>query len=86
MNDSRIEEAILLAAGERWTKVAMVIGRVADSMGTDLPTGDEGYELISEHIEALVSAGRLQAQGNTKNWRFSEIRRSDSKTPRPGHE
>jgi hypothetical protein len=82
MNTSRIEDAIIFAVGDHWTKVAMVIAKVADAMGGDLPSEDEGGEVISEHIEALVRAGRLEAQGNTKNWRFSEVRRSASKTPR----
>jgi catechol 2,3-dioxygenase-like lactoylglutathione lyase family enzyme len=51
-----------------------VIAKVADAMGTELPNGDERYELISDRIEVLVRAGRLEAQGNTKNWRFSEVR------------
>lgn len=84
MNTSRIEEAILSTVGERWKKVAAVIGNVSDAMGTELPTGDERYELISDRIEVLVRAGRLEAQGNTKVWRFSEVRRSDSKTPAIG--
>ena len=84
MNTSRIEEVILSAVGDRWTKVAMVIGRVADAMGTELPTGDEGYEQVSNHIEVLVRAGHLEAQRDTKNWRFSEVRRLDSKAPRTG--
>jgi hypothetical protein len=50
-------------------------------MGKDLPSGDEECEVISEHIEVLIRAGRLEARGNTKNWRFSEVRRLDSKTP-----
>lgn len=29
--------------------------------------------MVSEHIEALVQSGRLEAQGNTKNWRISSI-------------
>ena len=70
MNTSRIEEAVLSAVGARWKKVAMVIGKVSNAMGTELPTGDERYELISDRIEVLVRAGRLQAQGNTRNWRF----------------
>jgi hypothetical protein len=84
MNTSRIEEAILSAVGDPWTKVAMVISKAADALGTELPTGDEGYELISDRIDVLVRAGRLEAQGNTKNWRFSEVRRFDSKTSRAG--
>ena len=76
MNATGIKSAILLVVGDRWMKVAMVIAKVLDTAGTDLPTGDEGCELVSGHIERLVSTGRLEAQGNTKNWRFSEIRRS----------
>ncbi len=79
MNAPRIEEAILSAVGDRWTKVARVIAKVVDAMGSDLPTGDEGCQIVSERIEALVQSGRLEAQGNTKNWRFSEVRQLHSR-------
>jgi Protein of unknown function len=75
MTTSRIDEAILAAVEEHWTKVAMVIARVADNLGGDLPPGDEGCQVISRRIEGLVRNGLLLAQGNIKNWRFSEIRR-----------
>jgi hypothetical protein len=52
----------------------MVIARVVDGMSRELPSGDEGYEVISRRIEALVRHGRLAARGDTKNWRFSEVR------------
>ena len=52
----------------------MVIARVVDAMSHDLPPGDESYEVISGRVEALVHEGRLAAQGDTKNWRFSEVR------------
>ena len=74
MNTSQIDSVILSVVGEHWTKVAMVIARVANAMGHDLPPGDEGYEEISRRIEALVDDGRLAAQGNIKNWRSSEVR------------
>jgi hypothetical protein len=51
----------------------MVIA-VVDAMSHGLPPGDEGYEVISRRIEALVHDGRLAAHGDTKNWRFSEVR------------
>jgi hypothetical protein len=73
MNMSEIDSAILQAVGERWTKIAMVIARVVDAVRHDLPE-HEGYEIISRRIEALVHDGRLLAQGDTKNWRFSEVR------------
>jgi hypothetical protein len=44
MNISRIEEAILSAVEERWKKVAMVIGKVSDAMGIELPTGDDAVK------------------------------------------
>ena len=74
MNTWEIDSVILSKIGEHWTKTAMLIASVADAMSRDLPPGDEGYELISRRIEALVHDGRLTAQGDTKNWRFSEIR------------
>lgn len=52
----------------------MVIARVAGAMSHCLPPGDEGYEVIARRIEVLVHDGRLVAQGDTKNWRFSEVR------------
>jgi hypothetical protein len=76
MSDDAIDDAILLSTvNGRWTKVAMVISRVANAMGKDLPEGDDGYEQVARHIEVLVSEGRLVAAGNVKNWRFSEVRR-----------
>ena len=73
MNTSELDSAILEAVGERWTKIAMAIARVVDAVRHDLPE-HEGYEIISRRIEALVHDGRLLARGDTKNWRFSEVR------------
>jgi hypothetical protein len=80
MNAPQVDEAILSAVGDRWTKVAKIIAEVVDAMGGGLPSGDEGCEMVSEHIKALVQSGRLAAQGDTKNWRFSEVRQLH---PRP---
>jgi uncharacterized protein DUF3658 len=74
MNWAQIDSAILSVVGEHWTKVAMVIARAADAMSGDLSAGDQGYEVISRRIEVLVHDGHLAAQGDTKNWRFSEVR------------
>jgi hypothetical protein len=52
-------------------KVAMVIAKVVDAMSSDLPTGDQAWELVSEHIEVIVKTDRLGAQGDTKNWRLA---------------
>jgi hypothetical protein len=75
VSDLQIDEAILSVTVTSWRKVAFVIIKVADTMGSDLPEGDTGYNLIAKHIESLVRGGRLLAQGNIKNWRRSEVRK-----------
>jgi hypothetical protein len=74
MDTAQIDAQVLSVVKNRWTKVAMVIVKVAASLNPDSSLSDEHCELISSRIEALVKDGRLLAQGNTKNWRFSEVR------------
>lgn len=77
MNDEVIDEAILSVLSEvpgHWRKVAMVVSKVATVMGDRLAHGDAGYETVARRIESLVAEGRLLARGDTKNWRFSEVR------------
>jgi hypothetical protein len=37
-------------------------------------TTDEDYDAIAARITALVSSGKLEAQGDLANWRHSEVR------------
>ena len=79
MSETAIEQAILSVLSTysgHWKKVAFVIGRVAESMGGDLPDGEDGYQLIAQRIEALVAKGELVVQGDIKRWRYSEVRRA----------
>ena len=71
----QIDEVILSIAEASWRKVAFVIGRVVFTMGSDLPEGDAGYNLVAKRIEVLVGDGRLLAQGDIKTWRYSEVRK-----------
>jgi Protein of unknown function len=73
LRDLKIDEVILSVAEATWRKVASVIIKVADRMGSDLPEGDAGYNLIASRIEILVRDGHLLAQGDIKNWRHSEV-------------
>ena len=75
MNVRNVEEVILSAAGPSWTKVAMVLARVAKAMGGDF-VEDGRWETISTRIQELVKNGQLEARGDTTNWRGSEIRRA----------
>jgi hypothetical protein len=74
MTPSKIDEAVLGVAEERWQKVAMMIIRAAEKLGSELPEGDAGYELVGQRIVALVEDGRLVSQGDISRWRHSEVR------------
>lgn len=69
---TQIDEAILAVVLEQWRKVAMIIAKASDKLGID---GDDGYNLIAKRIEALVLNGCLEAQGDVRKWRYSEIRK-----------
>jgi len=75
LSDLQIDEVILSVSQTSWRKVASVIIKVADTMGSDLPEGDAGYKLVAKRIEFLVRGGRLLAQGDIKKWRHSEVRK-----------
>jgi len=75
LSDRQIDEIILSVTEASWRKVAVVIIKVADKMGSDLPEGDAGYNLVATRIESLVRGGRLLAQGDIEKWRHSEVRK-----------
>jgi proteasome lid subunit RPN8/RPN11 len=70
-----IDKAVLAFVGPRWMKIAMVIATVSKETSGDVAQAADSLQEIAIRIEALVSDGRLVAQGDTKNWRFSEVRR-----------
>jgi hypothetical protein len=75
--DTQIDDAViafLATTNGHWRKVAMVFARVTEALGAELPEGQDGHELFDRRIEALVSGGRLVAQGDIKLWRHSEVK------------
>lgn len=72
--DSQIDDLILSVIPTSWVKVAFVIGRVDIELRNSLRK-DIGLDSIAERIEALIKEGRLEAQGNVKKWRYSEVRK-----------
>ncbi len=73
---AQIDELILRFATERWKKVAMV---TADVMfETDPDMSDISDIEVAERVKLLVEQGRLHAQGDLSNVRFSEIRLPES--------
>ncbi len=74
MSSPEIDSAVLAVTEAHWSKVSMVILKTAERLGRDLPEGDAGYSMIAARIAALVSTGRLAAQGDISRWRHSEVR------------
>jgi hypothetical protein len=75
LSELRIDEVILSITEASWRKVAFVIIKAAETLGSDLTEGDAGYNLVAKRIEILVRDGRLLAQGDIKKWRHSEVRK-----------
>jgi hypothetical protein len=70
----KIDDAILAVAQPSWRKVAMIIVKAAERLGSVLPEGEDGYRLVARRIKALVRDGHLVAQGDVSKWRYSEVR------------
>ena len=67
-----IDDAIAKATQPRWLKVARV---VSDAMKAGGYLGEEPeFELHVRRVIVLVEAGLLEAQGNLRRPRFSEVR------------
>jgi 16S rRNA (adenine1518-N6/adenine1519-N6)-dimethyltransferase len=64
-----LDRRIIAAATEQWKKQGRLLTEVRTEDGPDL-------YLISARIHALVKAGILEAQGDLRLWRFSDVRRS----------
>jgi hypothetical protein len=73
LGDRQLDEVILSIPDAAWRKVAVVIIKVADAIGSEVPEADAGYNLVATRIEVLVRGGRLLAQGDITKWRDSEI-------------
>ena len=67
--DSSLDELILSNCKEHWQKVAMIIARTASASASE-----SDCARVGGRIEQLVVEGRLEGQGNLKEWRHSEVR------------
>jgi hypothetical protein len=74
MDDAQVDEAILSSAGEHWQKVAKIIVISTKALGVELQEGNIEVDRIADRIKILVIQRRLEAQGDLKKWRHSEVR------------
>ncbi len=64
-----LDDLILRAASFRWQKVAMIVGTILMARRGLTDTA------VAERVKALVQHGRLEAQGDPIDMRFSEVRK-----------
>ena len=65
------DEMLLALATTRWQKAARVIGQIMTAVSEDDWPGDA---FLSKRVQALVTAGKLESQGDLSRIRYSEIR------------
>jgi hypothetical protein len=70
-----LDQLLLSFCDTRWLKVARVIGnsyKILERCG--IRPGTTTAKIIDMRMTALVGNGRLEAQGDIRKWRFSEVR------------
>lgn len=78
--DQKIDNLIIEAANDHWTKIAVIISKVYDhfeEQGLELTEGLA--QQIAERLYILVDNGQLDIQGNMRRWRDADVKK---KVPR----
>jgi len=75
ISDSEIDQLLLSFCERRWLKVARIIGNTMRALEQrDTKIGNDIADAIDSRLAVLVGSGQLEAQGNIKNSRYSEVR------------
>jgi hypothetical protein len=74
MTTAEIDQAILEAAETRLQKVAVITTTACKRLGLDSYRDSTSLDLILGRVQALVSDGRLIAEGDITRPRYSEVR------------
>jgi hypothetical protein len=77
---SDFDQVILSFCSGRLQKVAMISAKtyeVLENRGIEITAATA--DAFDECMAALVDSGKLEAKGNIKRWRYSEVRLPDSK-------
>lgn len=71
-HSQKIDELLKAAATKKWTKTAVLISKVFESEGfADL--GLSGQD-VAARLYILIDNGQLEAKGNMRRWRDSEVK------------
>lgn len=73
--NEKIDALILEAAPAELTKTAVIISKVFDACeAAGIPNTDTLGKDIAERLYILIDNGRIEAKGNMRRWRDSEIK------------
>lgn len=67
-----VDATLLSQAHREWRKVALVVGRTMLQLREDLPRLPDVYYV--SRVAELVAHGQLEARGDLRQMRFSEVR------------
>jgi Protein of unknown function len=76
ISNAESDELLLSFCEKHWLKVARIVGKAMQALeerGVQLGRG-QAAELIDARMEFLVGTRRLEARGNIREWRRSEVR------------
>jgi hypothetical protein len=75
ISESEIDQLLLSFCEQRWLKVARIAGNTLDALEhRGVQIGNGIADMIDARMACLVKSGRLEAQGNIRKWRYSEVR------------
>ena len=70
-----IDQLLLSFCAERWLKVARIIGKTMDALDQrGVQIDGSVADQLDARMAVLVGSGQLEAKGNIKRWRYSEVR------------
>ena len=75
ISESELDSLLLSFCAQRFLKVARIAGSALDALEQRGITPTDGLaDQIDARLAALVSGGKLEAKGDIKRWRYSELR------------
>jgi hypothetical protein len=72
LSEADFDTVVLSALGRHWRKVAAIVIRVVEKYEHTHPAIT--YEIVAARLKALSDADMIEAQGDLRKWRFSEVR------------
>ncbi|MDA3933249.1 MAG: DUF3658 domain-containing protein [Gammaproteobacteria bacterium] len=73
---AEIDQALFSASGKRYRKVAMVVSIAMSELPRKVANIPDVF--YSQRVACLVEQGKLEAHGNLKRMRYSEVRRCEN--------